>query len=178
MSGASIRIGSVAIGITAALVVIGMITACVVTTEGPAWAASIDVELECAKKVGGPCVEECNRTFKTRDLLNACHKQCAERVEICINVEMEPSKKSTTGTGNTAAPTSKAGQNIGKASGVKKDPMNVQPVIQSDSDNAATPKTKNVGKAGGVTNVWENQSSQSTSGSTIMMKRSGSDKKH
>ena len=165
MSGAPIKIGLVVIGMTAALVVIGMMAAVIDTTESPAWGESVTAG-----------TKKCDSDMKTcRDRCVDGYKKHTQRYRVCLERCVDANIKCIA---KAPIPPTKAGQDIGKASGVKKDPMNVQPVIQSDSGNSTTPKTKNVGKVGGVTNVWESQGSQSTSGGTILMKRSGSGKKH
>ncbi len=172
MSGTSIRIGLVVMGLTAALMVVGMMAAVIVKTEGPAWAAP--KMTAGAKKCDSDmvsCDSRCKRVFETPDRIRACQARCVDANFKCYEKLPKISSSDTTG---TAVPTSKAGQNIGKESGTKKDPMNVQPIIQSDSGNSTTPKTKNVGKAAGVKHDW---SSTSTSGGTVLMKRS-KDKKH
>ena len=176
MARETIKIGLVVIGMTAALVAIGMTAAVIDTNEGFAWGKT-DVSMFQCISAKDDCTQACDVAFPVgRGDANlagwrACTKSCYDSYETCMNVEMEGSpKQPSTGTGSTAAPTSKAGQKIDQTGGVKKNPINVTPNIQSDGGNSVKSKTKNVGKAGGVTNVWENQSSQSTSEGTIMGK--------
>ncbi len=169
MSRAKIGIGLMAIGMTAALVVVGMMLAVIDPTEGPAWAASRAVETYCANE-STSCVNKCNRDYEQPARRQACWERCADKLEICRNIEMESSKKSTD-VGGTPVPPTKAGQNVGKVGGPTIDPGYPVPPPSKAGQN--------VGKAGGVKKVDEGWSSPSTSGGgTIMMQRSGSGKKH
>lgn len=171
---APIRTGSIVIGMTAALVVIGMMSAVIDTNEGPACATTEEVRNECRDKVIVPCYTDCKDRYDKGGMQWACLKECDEKYEICKNIEMESKKEQPpTGTKGTTVPPTKAGQNVGKVSGVNKDPV---------TGTGTVPKTKigeNVGKVGGVNKVGGGWNSPPTSGgNTILMHRSDSRKKH
>jgi len=169
---------SLVLGITAALVAIGMMAAVIDRNEGSAWAESKSkvVDRSCMGAYQN-CADLCHAAFDSFEKgsvpnpsggLSKCLGSCSGSKNDCNKVELQESKKPPTGT--TVAPT-KAGQNIGKAGGITKDPMKA-PTDQPITGSGAVPKTK-VGKVGGVQKVQEGWSTPSTSGGgTILMQRS------
>jgi hypothetical protein len=96
----SIRIGSVAIGMTAAMVVIGMMVPVIVTIDGAAWAKDSPAQMKCNRGLAA-CDKICEGVFPSdKSKMRACQVRCLDKYVACGNAASTAQKSSGNPTGN------------------------------------------------------------------------------